>query len=95
MTLTPHMNETTLVDQRDTDVTLFRVAICAFLYYPGKLSDEPGYTIDEDLAWCMAPLRSLPARQLVHTTDRTRALIMDSSADPREFIATLAMLAGI
>ncbi|CDK01641.1 MULTISPECIES: hypothetical protein [Microbacterium] len=94
MTLTPHMNETTLVDQRDTEVTLFRVAISAFLYYPGKLSDEPGYTIDEDLAWCIAPLRSLPARQLAHTTDTIRALIIDPSADRREFIATLATLAG-
>ena len=46
----------TMIDRSDCEATLYRIAICAFTYYPDKEADEPGYSVDEDVDWCLAPL---------------------------------------
>lgn len=84
----------TMIDRDSAEVVLERVAICAFTYYPGKPTEEPGYTVDEDVAWCTAPLRALPAPQLAELRDTVRTLITDPTADRRRFITTLAQLHG-
>lgn len=81
------------MDRADTETTLYRVAICAFTYYPDKPHDEPGYDVEEDVTWCVAPLAVLPAEQLAELRAAIRTLITDPGADRREFIATLADLA--
>ena len=81
-----------VIDREAAEVTLERVAICAFTYYPDKPADEPGYTVDEDVTWCTATLRALPADQLAELRDTVRTLITDPSAERRTFIATLAAL---
>ncbi|WP_396655637.1 hypothetical protein [Microbacterium sp.] len=82
-----------MIDRADTETVLYRVAISAFTYYPGKEAEEPGYTVEEDLAWCLAPLAAHPAI-VDELRTRIRLLITDPTADRRGFLATLAQLAG-
>jgi hypothetical protein len=85
----------TPIDRAHTERTLHRVAICAFLYYPGKPDAEPGYTVDEDVDWCLAPLSShLPGPELDDIRGQIRALITDPLADRRAFVASLAAAAN-
>jgi hypothetical protein len=83
----------TPIDRAHTERTLHRVAICAFLYYPGKPDAEPGYTVDEDVDWCVSPLIGiLPGPELDATRGQIRTLITDPRADRRAFVARLAGL---
>ena len=82
-----------MIDRADTEATLYRVAIAAFTYYPGKEHDEPGYTINEDIAWCLQPLAALPAETLHELRETVRTLITTPTADRQAFIRYLAALA--
>lgn len=83
------------IEQADpAATTLYRVAICAFTYYPGKSKDDAGYSIDEDVAWCVAPLASLAPDRIVELGGEIRTLIADPGADRRGFLATIAELFG-
>jgi hypothetical protein len=85
----------TAIDRNHTEKVLQRVAICAFTYYPGKSNDEPGYDVEEDVAWCTVPLeRRLPGAELQVFRNVIRMLITESLADCRPFITKLAELAG-
>ena len=88
------MSDATRRERADTEATLFRLAICAFTYYPDKPTDELGYTVDEDVTWCSKPLASLPEAQLTAIRASMQALITDPAADRQAFIAYLAQLAG-
>lgn len=83
-----------MIDRADTEVTLWRVAICAFTYYPDKPTNELEYTVDEDVNWCSKPLASLPEAELTAMRASIQALITDPTADRQSFIAYLAQLAG-
>ena len=83
------------IDRNHTEKVLQRVAICAFTYYAGKSNDEPGYDVEEDVAWCTVPLeRRLPSAELEVFRNVIRMLITEPLADRRPFIAKLAELAG-
>ncbi|GAA3756003.1 hypothetical protein GCM10022240_06110 [Microbacterium kribbense] len=82
-----------MIDRTDTETTLYRVAISAFTYYPDKPDAEPGYTVDEDVAWCIEPLASLPDAVLTEMRSAVRAMITNPTANRRDFIARLASLA--
>jgi hypothetical protein len=81
------------IDRADAEATLYRVAICAFTYHPGKQAQDPGYTIDDDVNWCLAPIAGLPAARLVALSETIRIMITEPTANRREFIAMLAALA--
>lgn len=81
-----------VIDRAITEATLWRVAICAFTYHPTKEADEPGFSLNEDVAWCAAPLARLPKAQRAELLDVIRNLITDPAADRREFIRSLAEL---
>lgn len=81
-----------MIDRADTEAALYRVAICAFTYHPDKERDEPGYTIDEDITWCLQPLTALPAETLHELRETVRALITTPTADRQAFIRYLAAL---
>ena len=66
-----------MIDKRDTEAVIYRTAVVAFQYYPDRKIAEPGYTIDEDLAWIIAPLRQLPQAQRDEIQERALR------ADPR------------
>jgi hypothetical protein len=79
----------TMLDRSQIDATVFRVAVAAFTYYPEKPAREPGYTLDEDLDWCMRPLRHLPDAHRGELREHVSALITDPVADRQAFIRRL------
>lgn len=93
MTLTP-TGDMMMLDTAAAEAALYRVAICAFTWHPAKEIDEPGWTITEDLDWCLAPLTGLPADQLTDLRARVQTLITTPTADRQAFIRHLATLSG-
>lgn len=91
---THHEGTRTMLDRTQVDATIYRVAIAAFTYYPDKHTTEPGYTVDEDLEWCMRPLRHLPKEERDELRARILELIADPSADRQAFIGYLKSLAA-
>ncbi len=85
----PQKGTTTMLDRSQIDATVFRVAVAAFTYYPEKAAREPGYTLEEDLDWCMRPLRHLPDAQRRELRAQIAALVTDPAADRQAFIRKL------
>ncbi|WP_341977769.1 hypothetical protein [Microbacterium sp. LWO13-1.2] len=81
------------IDRTDVEATLYRVAISAFTYYPDKEAEEPGYTIGEDVDWCLAPIAGLLAERSNELLMAIRIMITEPTANRQEFIAVLAALA--
>lgn len=84
-----------MLDRSQVDAAVYRVAVAAFTYYPDRPEVEPGYTIDEDLDWCLRPLQRLPHEELEALRERIRALITDPGADRQGFIRHLKSLADL
>lgn len=83
------------IDFNRAEKVLYRVAICAFTYYPGKRDREPGYDVEEDVAWCTVPLeKRLAGADLQMFRNVIRMLITEPLADRRPFIQKLAELSG-
>jgi hypothetical protein len=84
------MNITTrgahMIDRADVEELIFRVAECAFRYHPDRPATEPGYTVDEDVAWCIKPLLGKEGVDAAGLGDSIRHLITDPAADRRAFI---------
>lgn len=78
-----------MLDRSQIDATIFRVAVAAFTYYPDKPAREPGYSLDEDLDWCMRPLRHLPDAHHRELREQISALVEDPAADRQAFIRRL------
>lgn len=81
------------IDRACTEDTLYRVAIAAFQYYPGKPWEEPGYTVAEDVDWCLQPLAALPPALLQDLRPTLELLITTPTANRRPFIRYLDGLA--
>jgi hypothetical protein len=89
-----HEGTTTMLDKSQAEAVIYRVAVTAFTYYPDKHVAEPGYTIDEDLDWCMRPLRHLPQDDLAELRRRILELVTDPSADRQAFIRQVKSFAA-
>lgn len=62
---------------------------------PDKPDNEPGYDVEEDVAWCVAPLdRQLPMPDVEMFRGVIRMLITEPLADRRPLIQKLAELSG-
>jgi hypothetical protein len=81
-----------MLDRTQVDAAIYRVAIASFNYYPDKHLEEPGYTVDEDLDWCMRPLRPLPLEQQDVLRARVFQLITEPTANRQAFIKDLKSL---
>ncbi|MEN8601420.1 hypothetical protein [Microbacterium rhizosphaerae] len=81
-----------MLDRSEIEATIARVAYAAFTYYPDKARDLPGYRVDEDVEWCMVPLRSLSPGYQAGFRDRIRLLIVDPEQDRQLFIRDLKIL---
>ena len=84
----------TMLDRSQIDATVFRVAVAAFTYYPDKSNREPGYTLDEDLDWCMRPLRHLPQEERDQLRAQIVELITEQTADRQALIKHLKSLSS-
>jgi hypothetical protein len=67
------------------DDTLQRVGLAALMYYPEIHVEEPDYTVDTDVDWCLEPLSALPAEQL----QTLRDVIGRTIVNPTEHRATV------
>ena len=90
---TPHTpdlsrKEPVMFDQSIAEALLYRVAVVALGYYPTKPAEEHGYTIDEDLDWCLQVL-DLPATQLSGLRDTIRDVITDPTRHRHQFVRDL------
>ena len=83
-----------MLDRSQVDAVIYRVAVAGFTYYPDKHAKEPGYTVDEDLDWCMRPLRHLPPEDHEELRRRILELITDPTADRQAFIHHLKSFAA-
>lgn len=81
------------IDRTDVEATLYRVAVSAFTYYPDKEAAESGYTLGEDVDWCLAPLAGLAAGRRGQLRATIRVMVTEPTANRLEFIAVLAALA--
>ncbi|WP_019180119.1 hypothetical protein [Microbacterium yannicii] len=93
MTTTP-TGEPIMIDPAAADAARARTAVSAFEYYPTKHLDEPGYHLDEDVTWCLAPLTGLPAAEFDEMRATIQTLITTPTADRQAFIRRLAALSG-
>lgn len=73
------------IAKEQTDVVFQRVGLLAFLYYPQVHVDEPGYSLTEDIAFCLEPLLDLNSDQ----TNEFRHLIGKTIIDPSEYRESL------
>jgi hypothetical protein len=89
-----HERTHTMLDRSQIDATIYRVAVAGFTYYPDKPIAEPGYTVDEDIDWCMRPLRHLPQEDRTDLRRRIVELITDPSVDRQAFIRHLKSFAA-
>ena len=92
MTTTTPNWEPIMIDRAQAEAARWRIAVSAFEYYPDKHLDEPGYTVDEDVAWCIEPLAGLAPTELEQLRATIRTLITSPSADRQAFIRHLASL---
>lgn len=81
-----------MLDRSEIEATIMRVAYAAFTYYPEKSRDLKGYRVDEDVEWCMAPMRNLSPGFQAGFRDRIRLLIVDPVQDRQLFIHDLMAL---
>ncbi|WJL97056.1 hypothetical protein QSU92_07795 [Microbacterium sp. ET2] len=75
-----------MIDRADVEELIFRVAECAFRYHPSRSATEPGYTVEEDVAWCVEPLSSKEGVDAEALARRIQLLITNPTADRRAFI---------
>ncbi|MGC5224206.1 hypothetical protein ACPW96_16685 [Micromonospora sp. DT81.3] len=79
--------------ERDVaESVLFRLAVASLGYYPEKPIEEPGYTLDEDLDWCIEPLTDLPAGYQRTLQEAMREVIIDPTTHRRAFTRDLLRL---
>jgi len=79
------------IDRAATAEVLYRVAVSAFTYYPGKPWEHDEYTVAEDVEWCLAPLPAAMRDDLAPTVE---LLITTPTANRRPFLRHLAVLGG-
>lgn len=78
---------------RDTaESVIYRVAVASLAYYPEKPLEELGYSIDEDLDWCLAPLALLDPAFLQRARTNVREVITDPTVHRRMFTRNLMNL---
>ncbi len=81
-----------MLDRAEAESLLYRVASASLDYYPDKPTDEPGYTIDEDIDWCLRPLSHLPDRYLQSLHARIAEVIADPTSRRRDFVREVRAL---
>jgi hypothetical protein len=81
-----------MIDRSDAEAVIARVAIAAFTYYPDRATAEPGYTLGEDVAWCVKPLGALDDDERDAWRLRVARLITDPAGDKQSFIRDITAL---
>ena len=82
-------------DRERADAVLEHVAVLAFLYYPGIETDDPSYSLDEDIEWCRARLGDVSDAERSRFSELFARAITDPTATREELFMTLAELDGV
>ena len=88
--MTHHLPIPPTPDRSDTEAVLYRVAICAFLYEPSSGGSTD--SVDDDIAWCLAPVAHLVPTVIGTLRHAIRAQIATRTADHQAFIRQLSAL---
>lgn len=75
-----------MVDRAEAEAVLFRAGVAVIASYPEEVRDEPGYTIDEDVAWCVQPLSSPYAGARANIAGHVGGAIADATASRRALV---------
>ncbi|MFH8251487.1 hypothetical protein ACH3VR_14035 [Microbacterium sp. B2969] len=82
-----------MTDRAHTEEALYRTAVTAVTHYEGRADAEPGYTIDEDLDWCMQPLAGVTEPERSVLRGLIRATIVDPTRARQALVRRLAVAA--
>lgn len=82
-----------MIDRTHAEALLYRVAVSAFGYYPDKPTAEIGYTIDEDIDWCLDAVPQIPAPHRTAMRDRIAEAITDPTRERESFSREVLALA--
>lgn len=84
-----------MITREEAEGLILRVASSAFDHYPGKTTAEPGYTIDEDIDWCLDAVPSVSEPYRTTIRDRIAMAIADPTAQRQAFTRdVLALVTG-
>lgn len=67
----------------------------AFLYYPGIEEHDPGYTLAEDIEWCLVRLGDVSDAERERMGGLFARAITDPTATREELFTALAELGGV
>jgi hypothetical protein len=82
-------------DRERADAVLEHVAVLAFLYYPGIELDDPSYSLDEDIDWCLARLGDVSDAERGRLGALFERAITDPTATREELFTALAELDSV
>lgn len=82
-----------MLDKSDAEAAIYRTAYAAFTYYPEKHLDEPGYSVMEDLDWCLEPVAVLPDEVREQLRGQMQEAITNPDADRQGLIRAVRGLA--
>jgi hypothetical protein len=74
-----------MLDRNTAETIIYRIAVAAFGYYPGKEQSEPGYTLDEDIDWCVEAFGDIPWPHAQRLRRSIRDAIIDPTANREQF----------
>ena len=81
-----------MIDRSHAEDLLYRAAIASIGWHPHKATEEPGYTIDDDIDWCLEPVQHIPHQHLTGLRGRVRELIEDPTTHRYAFRRDLLAL---
>lgn len=81
-----------MIDREQSEATKYRIATMAMNFYPGKPDAELGYSVDEDVQWCLQPLLDLPPDDFAAVYEAARATIIDPTAQREHLTQVLDRL---
>lgn len=81
-------------DREHADAVLEHVAVLAFLYYPGIEVDDPSYSLDEDIDWCLVRLGGVSDTERAQMRGLFARAITDPTATREELFTALTKLDG-
>ncbi|GAA5196742.1 hypothetical protein [Microbacterium jejuense] len=79
-------------DRERADAVLEHVAVLAFLYYPGIEADDPSYSLDEDIEWCLVRLGDVSDAERGRMSALFARAITDPTATREELFTALVEL---
>ena len=82
-----------MLDKSDAEAAIYRTAYATFTHHPEKHLDEPGYTVIEDLDWCLEPLAALPDAEREPLRGWMQEVITNPDADRQGLIRAIRALA--